>query len=248
MHTRVIRSAVLLLGIALSVPATPARAQSAPWTDRAYVNVSGWFQPTASFSNTVRPVDFAEPAVVDTSYKTGAVPGFEAGGGVRLWRNLAVGLDVSRFSKNTRGAVSAQVPHPFFFNRARTVTGDASALTRDETAVNLQALWMLPMRTRWQLALAGGPSWFSVGQDLVSDVTVTQTYPYDTATFANATAVHRSRSRVGFNAGADVSYLLRRHVGLGVGVTYSHAAVPLDDTLTVDAGGAHLSGGLRFRF
>ena len=77
---------------------------------------------------------------------------------------------------------------------------------------------------------------------------MTQTYPYDTAAFSGATAVHRSRSRVGFNAGADVSYRLRPHVGLGVGVTYSHASVPLDDTLTVDAGGAHLNGGLRFRF
>jgi hypothetical protein len=29
---------------------------------------------------------------------------------------------------------------------------------------------------------------------------------------------------------------------------FSHAAIPLDDTLTVDAGGAHVGGGLRFRF
>jgi opacity protein-like surface antigen len=107
---------------------------------------------------------------------------------------------------------------------------------------------MAPIHNRWQLALAGGPSWFAVAQDLVSDVTVTQSYPYDTATFASAAAVHRSRSRLGFNAGADVSYLLRRHVGLGLGVTYSHASIPLDDTLTVDAGGPHLTGGLRFRF
>lgn len=227
--------------------AAPARAQ-AVWSDRGYVNVSGWFQPTSSFSNTVHPIDFAEASVVETGYKTGSVPGFEAGGGVRVWRNLAVGLDVSRFSKRTAGAVAAQVPHPFFFSRARAVSGDASGLTRDETAAHLQALWMVPMRNRWQLALAGGPSWFSVGQDLVSDVTVTQTYPFDTATFAAATNVHRSRSRLGFNAGADVSYLLRPHVGLGAGITYAHASIALDDTLTVDAGGAHLGGGLRLRF
>ncbi len=29
-----------------------ARGQSAQWTDRGYVNVSGWFQPSSSFSNT----------------------------------------------------------------------------------------------------------------------------------------------------------------------------------------------------
>lgn len=239
----------LLLGMMLTLPAITARAQSAAWSDRGYVNVSGWYQAaSASFSNSVRPIDFAEPSVVETSYKTRSIPGFDAGGGVRVWRNLAVGLDVSRFSKHTGGAVSAQVPHPFFFNRPRPVSGDASGLTRDETAVHLQALWMLPLRDRWQLALAGGPSWFSVGQDLVSDVTVTQTYPYDTATFASATSTHRSHSQIGFNAGADVSYRLHPHVGLGIGVTFSHASVPLDHTVTVDAGGAHVGGGIRFRF
>jgi len=244
----VTRSATLLLSVAMTLSATAAGAQTT-WTDRGYVNVSGWFQPVSpSSSSTVRPIDFVEASVVDTSYTTRSIPGFEAGGGVRVWRNMAIGLDVSRFSKSAAGSVSAQVPHPFFFNQPRTVSGDASGLTRDETAVHVQAVWMVPMRERWQLALAGGPSWFSVGQDLVTDVTVTETYPYDTATFASATTVHRSRSRIGFNAGVDVSYLVRPHVGLGFGVTFSKASVPLDDTLTVDAGGAHVAGGLRFRF
>jgi hypothetical protein len=204
--------------------AAPADAQSA-WTDRGYINVGGWYQTASpSFSNTVHPIDFVEAAAVDTSYKTNSIPGLDVGGGVRVWRNLAVGLNVSRFSKETGGTVSAQIPHPFFFNRARTVSGNASALTRDETAVHLQALWMLPLGSRWRLALAGGPSWFAVGQDLVSDVTVTQTYPYDTATFATATSTHRSHSQIGFNAGTDVSYQLHRHVGLGIGVTFSHAS------------------------
>ena len=242
------RSATLLLGLAMALSAATARAQSAAWSDRGYVNVSGWFQPSSSFSESVQPIEFAEASVIDTSYKTSSIPGFDAGGGVRVWRNLAVGLDVSRFSKNTGGTVSAQVPHPFFFNRPRTVSGEASGLARDETAVHVQALWMLPLRDRWQLALAGGPSWFSVGQDLVSDVTVTQAYPYDTATFAGTTSTHRSHSQIGFNAGADVSYRLRPHVGLGIGVTFSHASVPLDNAVTVDAGGAHVGGGVRFRF
>ena len=128
------------------------------------------------------------------------------------------------------------------------MSGDAASLTRDETAVHVDVLWMVPLADRWQLALSAGPSWFSVGQDLVSDVAVTQTYPYDTATFANATTIHRKGSKAGFNAGGDVSYLLRPHIGLGFGVMFSHASVPLDDTLTVDAGGAHVGGGLRVRF
>ena len=227
--------------------AMPARAQL-QWADRGYATVSGTFQPPASFSESVRPIDFVEPSIVDTSYTTGSTPGFDAGFGVRVWRNLAIGVDVSFFSKTIGGAVSAQVPHPFFFNRPRPVSGDAGGLQRDETAAHLQVLWMIPLRNRLQLSVAGGPSWFVVGQDLVSDVTITQAYPYDTATFAAATTVHRSASRLGFNAAADLSYGLRPHVGVGAGVMFSRASIPLDDILTVDAGGARLAAGLRFRF
>jgi opacity protein-like surface antigen len=244
MSRQVVAGALTLTTLA---GAAPARAQPG-WTDRGYVNVSGWFQPTTTVSDTVRPIDFAEAAVIDTSYTTRAGPGVDAGGGVRVWRNLGVGVDVSRFSKKTEGSVSAQVPHPFFFNRPRSVSGNASSLTRDETAVHLQAIWMAPLGRRWQLALGGGPSWLSVGQDLVGDVSITQTYPFDTATFAGATTAHRTGSRIGFNAGADVSYRVRPHVGLGFGVTFSRASVPLSDTVTVEAGGAHVGGGLRFRF
>jgi hypothetical protein len=248
MKTIVNASTILLLGPAMTLSATTARAQNA-WSDRGYVNISAWYQPaSASFADTVQPIDFAEASVVNTTYKTGATPGFDVGGGIRVWRNLAFGLDGSRFSKITGSAVSAQAPHPFFFNRARSVSGDAFGLTRDEAAVHVQALLMVPLRDRWQLALAGGPSWFSVGQDLVSDVTVTQICPYDTATFAGTTTVHRAHSQIGFNAGADVSYLLRPHVGLGIGAMFSHASVPLDNTVSVDAGGAHVGGGIRFRF
>jgi hypothetical protein len=243
------RTSPLLILVAMALAPATAHAQPAAWGDHGYVHVSGWFQPAAAtFSTSVRPIDFAEASIVDTSYKTRSIPGFEVDGGWRVWRNLAIGAGVSRFSKASGGSVAAQVPHPFFFNRARSVAGDASGLTRDETALHLQALWMIPLRNRWQLAIAGGPSWFSVGQDLVSDVTVTQTYPYDAATFASATVVHRSHAAIGFNAGADLAYGLRPHVGVGIGVNFSRAAIHLDDTTSVDAGGAHVAGGLRFRF
>jgi hypothetical protein len=88
-----------------------ARGQSAQWTDRGYVNVSGWFQPSSSLSNTVRPLDFAEPSEIDNRYQTGGVPGFEADGGIRIWRNLAVGA---------ASYASRKRPRPPFPRRFRT--------------------------------------------------------------------------------------------------------------------------------
>jgi hypothetical protein len=239
----------LLACLTAMLGATPARAQPSPLTDRTYVTVSGWYQAgSASFTDVVRPVTFAEPARVDTTYSVKAAAGFDASGGVRLWRNLAVGVEVSHFSKSGRGSVAAQMPHPFFFNRPRSVSGDASDLARAETAVHAQLAWMVSLKPRWQLAITGGPSWFTIDQDLVTEVTLTQSYPYDTAEFAGVMSARRSASHIGFNAGGDLDYMPRRHVGVGIGVAFSHATVPLNDTMSVDAGGVHVGGGIRFRF
>src|SRR5439155_22689834 len=118
------------------------------------------------------PVDFVEAATVSTTYDVKPAAGFDAGVGIRVWRNLGVGVDVAYLTKGSTGSVSAQIPHPFFFNKPRSVSGDATGLGHDETAVHLQAIWMVPATPRWSVALAGGPSWFAVGQDIVNDITV----------------------------------------------------------------------------
>lgn len=236
-----------LLAVILS--ATSARAQPHAWTDRGYVNIGGWYQATpVAFDDVERPITFAEPAVVDTHYKLRSAAGFDVSGGVKVWRNLAVGAGVSFFSKAANGSITAQVPHPFYFNRARPVAGDASNLTRAETAVHVDVTWVAPLSQRWQLAVSGGPSWFMVDQDLVTNVSITQAYPFDTADFAGVTAARQSKSAVGFTAGGDLDYMVRPRLGLGIGVTFSRANARLTDALTVEAGSLHVGGGLRFRF
>jgi outer membrane protein with beta-barrel domain len=245
--TRTGRRAIAIASLAI-VSAAPARAQTT-WSDRGYVDVSGWYQAASmSFTDVERPITFGEPAAINTTYTVRSAAGFDAAGGVRIWRNLAAGAGVSFFSRSAGGSVAAQVPHPFYFNRARAVAGDASDLTHHETAVHVRLTWFAPLRGRWQLALSGGPSWFVVDQDLVTAVSVTQAYPFDTADFAGVTSARQSKSRVGFNAGGDLDYMLRPKVGLGIGATFSHASVPLGDALNVDAGGLRVGGGLRFRF
>jgi len=240
------RPAVVVLILLAAFPAA-ARAQSS-WRDRGYLAIGGWYQPVATtFTHEVRPIIDVEEAEIETEYDTGSAAGFDVGGGVRVWRNLAIGAQVSRFSKSGSGSVDAQIPHPLFFRQPRTVTGDAGALSRDETAVHVRLLWMVPIRERLQLGLSGGPSWLAVKQDLVTTVVVTQTYPFDSATFASATSARQTGSDVGFNAAADLSYLVRPHLGVGMEIGVSRARVPLD-TVTVDAGGLHVGGGLRIRF
>jgi hypothetical protein len=229
----------------LPLATAPAAAQTAA-VPRAYVNVNGFLQgATGSFGDTVHPIANAEQATVTTTYEVAAAPGFDAGAGVRVWRRMSVGVDVSWLSKGARGSIAAQMPHPFYFNRPRAVSGDASDLTRVETAVHAQVAWTAPLPHRWQLVVSGGPSWFMLDQDLVNGVVLTETYPFDTAAFGSAAASRRSGSALGFNAGGDFVYMLRTHVGVGFGVAVVHGTAALTDTASAHVGGVHAAGGVR---
>ena len=98
----------------------------------------------------------------------------------------------------------------------------------------------------------GGPTFFNLKQDFVSGVTVNETYPFDTATFASATTKRLSKTAVGFNAGVDISRALTSQLAIGGLIRYSRADVKFDDPdigqQTVKAGGVEVTGGVRFRF
>jgi hypothetical protein len=240
-------SAVFLIAM---VP-TGARAQSV-WTDRGYVNVSGGYRATTiGATDSVQVTEFVEQAQVITTYFVRRAPELNVGAGARVWRNLAVGATVSYLAPSVSGDVSSAVPHPFQFNHPRQVSGTAG-LSRVETGVHVQATWVTPLRNRWQLAIGGGPSFFRLAQSLVQDVTIAQTYPYDTATFSGADSTRVTRSAAGFNAGVGITYFAGRRVGAGMGLNFSRATVTLPspdgDTMKLNAGGATIDAGIRFRF
>ena len=140
--------------------------------------------------------------------------------------NLAVGVGLTLFSASTTAAIDAQVPHPFFFNQPRTVTGEFDG-DRSETAVHIQAKWLVPVNNKMLVTIFGGPSFFSVEQDIVNDFEYSESYPFDTATFTRAIAASQSESAVGVNVGGDVAYFFSPNVGVGGTVQYSGATVEM---------------------
>jgi hypothetical protein len=221
--------------------------------DRGYVEVNLGLQATSTaFDITTHPVTFVEPSTVQANYSVKGAREFDVGGGVRVARQLAVGASFSKFERAGNVAVDARLPHPFFFNHARTVTGTANDLARRETALHGRVSWTGVMGGGWELWVSGGPSFFKVEQDLVENITVTETYPYDTATFASAVSQRHSSSGLGFNVGADVTKLFTPHMGVGASVVFSRATLKFDTfsdpTRSFDVGGARVGGGLRFRF
>jgi hypothetical protein len=219
--------------------------------DRGYISVSGIYQTGAkAFAESFTFDQYAEVAHVTTSYPKLEGPGFDAGGGIRLWRNLAAGAAVSYFTKTGTAAVDASIPHPFYFNQDRTISGSFSPSRRTELAVHVQAAFMIPAGRKVLVTVAGGPSIFNVRQSLVTGVQFSESYPFDTAEFTSADSEEVSKSAVGFNVGIDVAYYFSRTIGVGGLVRYATARVPLggkSGSLKVDAGGFQAGVGLRVR-
>ena len=251
--------------LALAGPA-PVLAQSAVGDGRAFLTISGGVQAlTGSFSGhavfpeaggVYRPVlsgaAAQEQARFESDYRFEAGPLFDVGGGVRVWPYLAVGVGVSRFRIEEPASVSARVPHPIFFDRDRSISGASPALARSEWAVHLQALATVPVTRSFSVSVFGGPTFFNVEQQLVTDVSFAQAYAFDTAAFSSAAVERRSGSTVGFHVGADVAYYFTDTVGAGWLTRYSRGRLELasvgDDALGLETGGLQAAWGLRMRF
>ena len=245
----------LVTGIAAAafvLMGTPTLAQTGePF--RGYVSVNGGYQANSTdFHDSIAFTEFVEQGSIDSSYSVKSGPQLDIAGGARVWRALGIGVGVTRFSKSGTASVAGKIPHPFFFNQARSVEGEAAGLKREELAIHIQAMAIIPGGERLSLAVFAGPSFFNVKQGIVKKLQYSQQYPYDTATLSGVDADTPSESAIGFNAGADVGYFFARNVGIGGVVRVSRASADFTsidgETVGVDAGGVQAGAGLRLRF
>jgi hypothetical protein len=177
---------------------------------------------------------------------------FDLAGGVRVWRLLAVGVGVSRFSKDVSADLSGAVPHPFFFQRPRSVAAPLGGFTRDELGVHIQARLIVPTGTRFQVTAFGGPSFFQLKQPIVTGLNYSEVYPYDAVAFESVDTVEAKESAVGFNVGTDLALFFTRQVGVGGTIQFASATIDVPSaagqTQAAKAGGAQVGAGLRIRF
>jgi hypothetical protein len=249
--TRLLHTMVVFL-VAVCASAASALAQQAAFQDRGFILVNGGYQVLSQDFQTASTFRVnVEDANVTTDYEVKGGPTFDVAGGIAVWRRLIAGAGVTRFSRTTASTLNGSVPHPFFFNRPRTVTGDVAGLEHDELAVHVQLRATAPIGPRLQVAAFGGPSWFQVKQDIVTTFTWNESYPFDSATFASAVSERAKGSKLGFNAGTDIAFFLTKQLGVGGGIQYSSATVELDaagGSQEIKAGGVNVGGGLRVRF
>lgn len=230
--------------------ANPALAQ-APAAARFWFSVSGGSQTPGkrlndAFDRTLYTEK--EPIAVGYPVKSGVL--VAASGGYRIWKKLEIGLGVTHYGRSGSAKVTAQLPHPFFDNAYRPIEGSTRA-TRDETAAHLLFGYALPVSDRFRVLLTAGPSVLNVGQTIVSDVTYSEAYPYDTAVFTGTVKKNATRAAAGFNAGADLFWMFSRTVGAGGLVQFTRARVRESAggrSVSFDAGGVQAGAGLRFVF
>ena len=148
-------------------PAMVSHFKNGAWLDRGYLSVNGMYQTaTPSFTQQQAWSYFAEPASVAIEYPGESAPGVDIAGGWRVWRNLAIGAGLAVASRPATTVVSGSMPNPLYTNRPTTLSGGFEA-KHSETAIHVQASWMMPLKPKMVLMVFGGPSFVNVTQTIV---------------------------------------------------------------------------------
>jgi hypothetical protein len=244
-----IRPCIAALALTLGT-ANAAAAQG--WHERIWISVNGGAQTAGSgFSDTVELPVYTETASIKTDYPSKAGALADGSVGIRLAGGFGAGVAVSQSSASASASIDASIPHPLYDNQFRSVQGSTS-VSHNELGVHLQLAYMVRVSERVRAVISAGPSWLTVEQTFVSDITYAEQYPYDTATFSAAKTHRASNTATGFNVGGDVAWMFTPRIGVGGIVRYTHATahetVTAGHTVSVDAGGVQAGGGIRVAF
>ncbi len=251
--------------------ATPQRASGKPrpWEvpeptrsfERGFIDVNfgvAWAAErrfTLEFSDTI----FRETRTFTTSYDNRTGASFDFGGGVMFTPEIGVGVSIVGTAHQAPAGLFISVPHPTFQNAHATDTEETEGhLQRTEGSFNIQLVGAATLGDRTRVRVFGGPTFFRVQQDLVSDIRYNQVF----AVFNRANAVEITTFDVeekveatgwGFHVGADVAYFFNRVFGVGAFARFSRGTVDIGepfsgDEVTLRAGGIQTGGGLRLKF
>jgi hypothetical protein len=239
----VFKTTCVLAVCAAIVAAIPATARAQTSGERAFINFGAGAQPerhslTASESFPL----YDETVTVSAEQHISNGPLFEIGGGLRVTRGLAVGAAFSTFGRSGGGTLSASIPDPVFYSRPTSVSRDASDLEHKERNIHLQALWFVPVNSKFDIAVSAGPSFIHVSQELATASIVAGA---QTVTVTRAT---ETGSTVGFNAGAQGHYLVAPHFGVGLFFGYAGGSVDLPHASDFKVGGFRTGLALQARF
>jgi len=225
------------------VTGSPAQGDSRIEVGLSFAQTLG----STTFGSTQTIKDYSEDGTLKSSYDVGGAPGAAFDLQYNLSGKFGVRAGFQTFSRKSEGTFEAQVPHPFFFSRLRSVSGTETDMGFSESAISLTAVYRAGSG-KWKVNVEGGPAFFSVDATIADRIQLGETYPYDTVQFGGVTSSKKKVSPIGFAVGLEVGRDLSNSVAAVIQGRYSQATGDLDvngQKMSVKAGGGSVRLGLR---
>jgi hypothetical protein len=201
-----------------------------------------------------------ELATFRVGYNAPTGGAFDFGGGVMLSNSIGLGILFAGTAHKSPAALDIRIPHPTLFNRYANDSAPTEAdLDRVEGAAHIQLMFKAPIDDdRLRVRLFGGPSYFRLEADAISDIRYLQTWNllgFNEVDIDSYETDKVEETAWGFHVGGDVTWFFSR--GFGIGgfarlsrgeVTIEDPDIPADGPVDVKVGGLQGGLGLRFRF
>ena len=164
------------------------------------------FQMTASVDRSHEQADFG------AHYHVPRDVSFDFGGGFMLTPILGVGVNVGGSAHEALADLTARLPHPYFLDAFAIANGQTDIpMQRIERSLHMQVMLVALRTQHFRLRAFGGPSYFRIEQDSVTDIVYHQFYFLHSP--INAAELTEYRARAGRRLGVG---LPRRGGRLGV--------------------------------
>jgi hypothetical protein len=241
-----------LVALAMATLATPSPA-TAEETRRVWLTVGGGaVLGTVDWTAASTWEQYQETAELEAAHEAGPGPALEAAVGVRLTSALGLRATFGWAQRDVDATLRALIPHPLYFDEARELSALAAGLSYRQWTGDLDLEWR-PLVGTVEVTLFGGVSLARIEADMVEQVEVEETFPFDTVSFRSAvTRSVRSDPGVGWSAGVGVAHALGSRFGLGVQLRYTRVPLELglegSPTTSIDAGGLQLTAALHVGF
>ena len=195
---------------------------------------------------------------VGYGFPTGAA--FDFGGGVMVSRALGFGVQFTGTAHEDEADLFIRIPHPRFFNAHATDDSVTEGrLMRVEGGVNLSVVAVPVNEDRVAVRLYGGPTWFRLQADVVSDIRYFQEFAlfntFNSVEIREYDTEEIEETGWGFHVGGDIAYYFNRRVGIGGFGRFTRGTITLRpeeffvaEDFDVRVGGFQAGGGLRIRF
>ncbi len=238
----------LCLAAALTLAAAGASAQGRDTKFKLLVD--GVYGMKIDYAESRSFQEFAETGSLDVDYSNDAGPGFMGALQFDFVPRFGIRVGFSAVKKDGAATYEGSFPHPLYFNRARSVSGEIAGTEYKETAVHLDAVFTAPAG-RLDFSLFAGASRTKVEADLAGNVNKNEVYPFDEVS-VSLVGFGASDTPIGFNGGAGLDFRFSDHLAFGAQFFYSSAKAklvsPAGGTIEIDAGGSHATAGLRILF